>query len=130
MLSINIDSRKLIHLKNEKDLQLQVVKYLRSTDLLFTTSHTDKMLGSDSDRIEAVALGYTKGLTDLYVYTPHSGYHGLAIELKSPTGFGRLSKDQNNVLNKLCNECNVLCLVSNDYTEILEVIIKYIHNLL
>jgi len=126
---VNIDSRQILNINTETELQQAIVKYLRDTDLLYVAT-----LGEFQDsiykRIEGFKMGYVKGSCDLLILTPCSGYNFLALELKAPSGFGQLANEQHNFLDVLSHECNAYCLVSNDYTEIIEIIIKYINDML
>ena len=54
----------------------------------------------------------------------HTKYRGLAIEFKTPTGHGVVSKNQENYMNNLEHN-GFMTLVSCDYDEILTTIIKY-----
>ena len=54
----------------------------------------------------------------------HNKYRGLAIEFKTPTGRGIVSKKQENYLKQLEHN-GFMTLVSCDYDEILTTIVKY-----
>jgi hypothetical protein len=125
-----IDTRHIINITTEKQLQEEVVKYLRQTDLLFCSS-LGGFLDTDQRRIEAVKAGYNAGIPDIIIFTPCTpDYRGLAIELKAPSGFGAIKKNQLDWLSKLEVESEYFTMCSNNYTEIIEVIIKYTHGLL
>ena len=121
--------KKVLNIANEHDLQIAVVKILKRSDLLFSCTHTDDMLDSDSKRIDACRNGYTVGMPDLMIYNGNNNFCGLAIELKNSWGIGTLGKDQENVLEKLENQ-NWLILVSNDLIQIAETILLYKNNLI
>lgn len=125
----NIHSKCVMNITDEYSLQCQVVKYLRETDLVFCAT-LGGFLHTVEDRLKAVKSGYNAGVPDIMISTPCSGYKGMCIELKSPTGFGQLEAKQLQWLNNLSIECDYFCICSNDYTEILECIIKYVHGLL
>lgn len=130
MVYVNISNDKRLHINNEAELQREIVKYLRSTDLQFTCS-LGGCLDTDISRINAYKSGYQKGTCDIMIFTPCSLYSGLALELKTPSfGSGIISKDQMKFLNTLEVESNWFCLVSNDFAEIIEVLVKYINNML
>jgi hypothetical protein len=129
MVYIDIDSKHILHIKSEADLQKAVVKYLRETDLAYCST-LGECLDTTVSRIEAVKRGYKCGIPDLIIYTPNNCYNGLAIEFKAATGFGNLKKNQLDWLNQLEKDCNYFVIASNDYTTIIETIIKYIHDLL
>ena len=126
---INIDTKQILNINNESDLQQSVVKYLRKADLLFIVNQGE-FLDTIHKRVEATKLGYTKGSVDLMILTPCGGYSGLAFEFKSPTGFGNIMKEQRGFMEILEHECNYLCVFSNDYAEIIEIVIKYVNDLL
>lgn len=128
---IDYEQQHIYHLKNERDLQREVVRYLKTTDLLFCSSMGGN-LETISQRLDANLDGYTAGIPDLIIYTPSScgSYRGFALEFKSPFGSGELSSNQKNWLERLDVECNYFCLVSNDLLHIIECIIKYTHGLL
>ena len=70
-------------------------------------------------------MGYKKGLPDIIVYTPCSGYNGFALEMKHPWGTGELKSHQEDILNEFSNKNNYYVLVSNDLVKIVETITKY-----
>ena len=78
--------------------------------------------------MKSCKLGYTNGTPDLIIYSKNKQYNGIALELKSATGFGILSKVQDEFLKKL-KKNNYLCLVSNDYTEIVRYLTMYYYNI-
>jgi hypothetical protein len=126
---ISFSENKYMSIQNEHQLQCEVVSYLKDTDLLFAAS-MNGYLDSPEKRIKAYQEGCGAGIPDLIIYTPNSTYSGLAIECKSPTGLGKLDKKQSEWLQKLETESNFFTLCSNDYTMIIEVLIKYINNIL
>ena len=127
---INIQHRHIYNFHNEEDLQKEVVKYLQTTDLLFSCQGLEQMLDTDNKRINAKKLGYKNGMPDIIIYSPNNTYNGLALELKAPNGFGDMSKAQVEVLDQLERESDYFCLASNDFAEIVEIVTKYIHDVL
>jgi hypothetical protein len=87
------------------------------------------MLDSDGKRIDANRNGFTNGMPDLMIYTSNDIFTGMAIELKNPWGTGSLSSEQEEILEKLSDN-GWLCLVSNDLTEVCNLILMYQHNLI
>jgi hypothetical protein len=83
---------------------------------------------TDSIRCKSWAKGYQSGQPDLLLIKSNSFYSGLAIELKTPIGNGKLSKNQEVFLNKLKEE-NFRILISSDYSEIIMEITKYYHDI-
>ena len=129
MILKNFQQKNTIILQNEENLQEQLVKFLRTefSDLLFSSNGLEENLNSDQKRIKASKMGYTNGTPDLIIYSKNKQYSGMALELKSPTGFGNLSKVQDDFLKKL-KKNNYLCLVSNDYSEIIRYITMYFYD--
>lgn len=130
---VNIGKRNIIKIVNEVSLQEEIVKYLRKSDLLFTCS-LGGCLDTDIARVNAIKSGYggnfRKGVPDLIIFSPSLNYNLLIIELKAPTGFGIISKEQKCWLDQLEKESKAFCLVSNDLCEIIEIIVLYINGLL
>ena len=126
---IDIDSKHTYGFQNETQLQEAVVNYLETTDLNYCAT-----LGGTLDtvqrRIDAKRIGYVNGIQDIIVYNPCNEYNMLCIELKNPWGNSTISKAQLDCASKMEKDCKALVVISNDYTTIIEVIIKWIHNLM
>ena len=117
MLTFNIST--------EYDLHIKVVNFIRNhypKTLLFA-SLGENQLNSDM-RLRSYKMGYQKGTADLIINNLHMKYSGFAIEFKSPSGFGKLSEEQQMMLQEYENN-NYKILVSNDYDEIIKEIILY-----
>ena len=129
MILKNFQQKNTIILQNEENLQEQLVKFLRKefSDLLFSANGLSEDLNTDQKRIKASKMGYTNGTPDLIIYSKNKQFNGVAIEIKSPSGFGILSKVQDEFLKKL-KKNNYLCLVSNDYSEIIRYITMYFYD--
>ena len=125
----DFEHKKVLNIANENDLQIALVKILKRSDLLFSCTHTEDMLDSDSKRIDACRNGYTVGMPDLMIYNGNNNFCGLAIELKNSWGTGIVSSQQDDILKKLEDQ-NWLILVSNDLIQIAETIILYKNNLI
>ena len=130
MIFTNHENKKIIIIQNEENLQEHVVRFLRKEfpDLLFSANGLEENLNTDSKRIKACKLGYVSGTPDLIIYSKNKQFNGMALELKSPTGFGVISKVQDEFLKKLKKQ-NYLCIVSNDYTEIVKLITMYFYDI-
>jgi hypothetical protein len=128
MIYKNYEKCTKLLINTEFHLQKEVVKFLRKQNLLFSLTHTDTMLSNPQLRRESYEMGYTKGMPDLIIYTPNDTYSMLCIELKSPWSNGELSNEQEKVLDRFSDECNALCLVSNDLIEIITIINDYKNN--
>ena len=127
---INIQHRHIYDLTSEENLQKEVVRYLRTTDLLFSCQGLEQMLDTDNKRVNAKKLGYKNGMPDIIIYTPNKTYNGMGIELKNPNGFGDMGKAQVEVLNQLEKDSNYFSIASNDFAKIVEIVTKYIHDVL
>lgn len=128
MIYKNYEKCKKIFINTEYQLQKEVVKYLRKTDLLFSITHTDEMLDNPQKRRDAYELGYTKGMPDIIIYTPNDTYSMLCLEMKTPWSNGVLSNEQEKILDRFSDECNALCVISNDLVEIITIINDYKNN--
>jgi len=80
-------------------------------------------------RMKSKAKGYRSGQPDLLILNKHRRYNGLAIELKSPSGKGKLSEEQELFLTDLENN-NYLTLVSDKYEQVIMTIINYCSDVL
>ena len=114
-----------INIANERDLHYKVVDYIRK---YIKEARIIPGLGehqSNSNvRADAYFKGYTGGQPDILLLNYHTKYKGLAIELKTPTGRGIISKNQENYLKQLEHN-GFQTLVSDDYDLIITTIIKY-----
>jgi hypothetical protein len=129
MMYIDIENNHSLSIRNEFDLHKQVVKYLKTTELLFNCNNPIE-LDTDVKRVQASLKGYTAGSCDIIIYNKNNTYGGLAIEFKSPTGLGVISKKQYEFIEQIAGDCNYFVLVSNDYSTIIECIVKYVWNVL
>ena len=117
MLTFNIET--------EYDLHKKVVNFIRNNypkAILIPTLGENQINGNM--RIKSYNMGYQKGACDLFIGNMHLKYTGFAIEFKTPTGYGKLSKEQEMMLQEYENN-NYKILVSNDYDEIITEIILY-----
>ena len=117
MLTFNINT--------EYDLHKKVVNFIRNNypkAILIPTLGENQI--TCNMRIKSYNMGYQKGTCDLFIGNMHLKYSGFAIEFKTPTGYGKLSKEQEMMLQEYENN-NYKILVSNDYDEIIKEIILY-----
>ena len=117
MLTFNINT--------EYDLHKKVVNFIRNNypkAILIPTLGENQINGNM--RIKSYNMGYQKGACDLFIGNMHLKYSGFAIEFKTPTGYGKLSEQQEMMLQEYENN-NYKILVSNDYDEIIKEIILY-----
>ena len=117
MLTFNINT--------EYDLHKKVVNFIRNNypkAILIPTLGENQI--NVNMRIKSYNMGYQKGACDLFIGNMHLKYSGFAIEFKTPTGYGKLSEEQEIMLQEYENN-NYKTLVSNDYDEIIKEIILY-----
>ena len=117
MLTFNINT--------EYDLHKKAVNFIRNNypkAILIPTLGENQINGNM--RIKSYNMGYQKGACDLFIGNMHLKYSGFAIEFKTPTGYGKLSEEQEMMLQEYENN-NYKILVSNDYDEIIKEIILY-----
>ena len=117
MLTFNINT--------EYDLHKKVVNFIRNNypkAIIIPTLGENQINGNM--RIKSYNMGYQKGACDLFIGNMHLKYSGFAVEFKTPTGYGKLSKEQEMMLQEYENN-NYKTLVSNDYDEIIKEIILY-----
>ena len=117
MLTFNIST--------EYDLHKKVVNFIKNNypkAILIPTLGENQI--NSNIRIKSYNMGYQKGVCDLFIGNMHLKYSGFAIEFKTPTGYGKLSKEQEMMLQEYEND-NYKTLVSNDYDEIIKEIILY-----
>ena len=117
MLSFNIQS--------EYDLHKKVVNFIRNRypKALLIASLGENQTTNDI-RLKSYNMGYQKGSPDLIIQNLHKDYSGFVIEFKNPKGNGKLSEYQKVMQHEYKNNAFKV-LVSNDYDEILEEIIRY-----
>jgi len=130
MVFVDYDQNHLLTLTNEESLQVACVRYLRKTDLLYTSTGLAECLNSDEKRVKSYQLGFQKGMPDLIIFTPNKSYNMLIIELKTPWGNGELSTDQCKVLEQFETESKAFCCVINSVEVFVEIVQKYINNAL
>ena len=125
---MTINKNQTLNIQNESDLQKSIVRYLRSDPhWLFTNTPQGSMLSTYELRKEYIENGYTVGSPDLIILNSNTQFHYILIELKTPNGNGILSDNQIK-FHKLIDK-KVLLIVSNSYTEVVELLIKYKNNI-
>ena len=114
-----------IQLINETDLHKKVVAFIRRfhPDVIIIPGLGEYQTNTTL-RASCYNKGYSGGQPDLLIINSHRYYQGLALEMKTPTGKGILSNNQNEYLNKL-ELSGYKCIISNDYDEIVVELIKY-----
>ena len=114
-----------IHLVNEYDLHVKVVGFIRRfrPDAVIVPG-LGELQTTSALRCESYRKGYIGGQPDLLILNRHRCYSGLALELKTPKGNGKLSENQSKYLFQL-EQSGFKVLVSNDYDQILVELIDY-----
>jgi prophage antirepressor-like protein len=114
-----------ICLINEFDLHAKIVDFIRR---FHPDANVVAGLGENQTteqlRIRSWQLGYTKGQCDLLLLNKHKKWTGMAIELKSPVGWGTVSPEQKKFLERL-RRAGFKTLVSCDYDELVVAIQEY-----
>ena len=115
----------VININTEKELHYKVVDYILKyiKEAIIVPGLGEHQFNSNL-RSDAYMKGYRGGQPDILLLNYHTKYKGLAIELKTPTGRGIVSKNQENCMNNLKHN-GFMTLVSCDYDEILTTIVKY-----
>ena len=121
---INIATPYQISITNEDELHKKVVHFLRQfyPQAIIVSGCVDQ--ATDKLRIESNLKGYEAGQPDLLILNGNGTYSGFAIELKTPTGTGKVSSKQSKFMEKLNNNM-WQCLISNNYDEIVMGIVRY-----
>ena len=115
----------IININNERDLHYKVVDYIKKyiKEAIIIPGLGEHPY-TTTLRSDAYMKGYIGGQPDIILLNYHTKYKGLAIDFKTPTGRGIISKNQQNYLNQLENN-GFQTLVSDDYDLIITTIIKY-----
>ena len=119
-----------IQLNDEKDLHKKVIEFIRRF-----TAHAIIIPGlgefqfNSTIRTNCYDKGYTGGQPDILIVNSHRYYQGLALELKTPNGKGKLSENQREYLKKL-EQAGYKCIISNDYDEIIVELINYFNHII
>ena len=115
----------IINIANERDLHYKVIDYIRKyiKEAIIVPGLGEHQYTSTL-RSDAYMKRYIGGQPDILLLNYHTKYKGLAIEFKTLTGHGVLSKNQEKYLKQLEHN-GFMTLVSNDYDLIITTIIKY-----
>ena len=89
----------IININNEKDLHYKVIHFIRHfiKEAIIIPGLGEHQINS-SVRSDAYFKGYGSGQVDIILLNYHTKYRGLAIELKTPTGLGVISNNQQNYM--------------------------------
>ena len=127
-ITVHIQDNHVINIATERQLHNHVVTWLRRfhSELVIIPG-LGELQKTDEARLEAWSKGYQKGQADLLILQTNNDFSGLCIEFKSPLGSGTLSDSQEQFLFKM-NTAKFSVLVSNDYDEIIDTIVRYLAN--
>ena len=127
-ITVHIQDNHVINIATERQLHNHVVAWLRRfhSELVIIPG-LGELQKTDEARLEAWSKGYQKGQADLLILQTNNDFSGLCIEFKSPLGSGTLSDSQEQFLFKM-NTAKFSVLVSNDYDEIIDTIVRYLAN--
>ena len=115
----------IVNINTEKELHSKVVDYMRKyIKEAIIVPGLGELQSNSNVRADAYYKGYAGGQLDILILNYHTKYRGLAIELKTPTGRGIISKNQENYLKHLENN-GFFVLISSDYDEVITTIVKY-----
>ena len=103
-----------IQLVNEEDLHKKVVVFIRRfhPEVIIIPGLGEYQTNTTL-RASCYNKGYSGGQPDILIINSHRYYQGLALEMKTPTGKGRLSHNQNEYLSKL-ELSGYKCIIAND----------------
>jgi len=116
---------KIIRIENEFDLHARVIQFIRRFyphGLLAICA--GELQDTPPKRIIMSKKGYLSGTPDILLLSKHDKFTGFAIELKSPSGAGRLSDNQHAALCQY-KQAGYKTLVTNDYEEVLHELFMY-----
>ena len=127
-IPVHIQNNRVINIGTEKQLHNQVVSWIRRFHPeLIIVPGLGELQKTDEARMEAWAKGYTKWQADLLILHTNVDFAGLCLEFKSPLGSGTLSDTQEEFLFKM-KKSGYYVMVSNDYDEIIDTIVRYLAN--
>ena len=114
-----------IILRNETDLHYKVVHVLRTKfpDIIFSPGLGEYQRTKEIQH-DAYKKGYQGGQPDIQITSPHKTYAGMAIEMKTPKGDGKLADNQQAYLSRLYLQ-GYKIVISDDYDTILLAIAEY-----
>jgi prophage antirepressor-like protein len=112
-------------LLNEFDLHIKIIDFVRKyhQEAIIVAGLGENQV-TEKMRIDSYLKGYTAGQCDILLLNRHKKWSGLAIELKSPTGWGVVSPKQKNFLERL-EGAGYKTLISCDYDEVILQIVEY-----
>ena len=125
----NTPVHQQIQLLNEYDLHVKLIDFIRKylIDPIIAPG-LGELQTTTRARSEAYLKGYKGGQPDILLLNSHQTYNGLAIELKTPKGTGKLSENQSKYLKQL-EQSRYKVIVSNDYDHIIVQLVNYFNGI-
>jgi hypothetical protein len=120
----NDQTNHCFELFSEAELQVQVVRFLRKKGALFSCT-LGGFLDTDQKRVSSQKQGYLSGIPDLMIYSKNTKWAGLGLELKAPQFPTCLSEEQK-MSHVRFVEQGWLIIVSNNFAEIIEIILDFL----
>lgn len=123
-MMVDIADPHYINITNEDQLHRKVIHFIKSyfPEAIIVSGCVNQT--TDQLRITSYMKGYIAGQPDILILNDHPFCRGLAIELKSPTGQGKVSAKQIAYMKKL-QKSLWSCIISNNYDDILIRIVRY-----
>ena len=121
---------KTIQLYDETDLHKKVIEFIRrfAPHAIIIPGLGEYQFNS-TIRTGCYGKGYLGGQPDILIISAHRYHQGLAMELKTPSGKGKVSPKQTDYLSKL-EQAGYKCIVSNDYDAVVVELIKYFDDII
>ena len=117
--------RAPLALRNESDLHHKVVQAIRRFwPHALLCAGLGELQDTPEKRMFAWRSGYLGGQPDILVLNHHKTYNGLAVELKSPKGNGKVSDKQMGMLEKY-RSAGFRTLVTDEYDVCLHALFEY-----
>jgi prophage antirepressor-like protein len=125
----NVNKMLTYRMETEDDLHKKVINFIRkrnevNNNKIKYRTNLGELQDTSEKRIYAYNHGYIAGESDLMIINKTSKYSGFFIEFKSPKGTGVLTEKQEKYLTEMKKE-DYNILISNDYDEIIQEILKY-----
>jgi len=120
---------QLCTITNETQLHYRVVAFIKGyLPGALLAPGLGELQDTSEKRLDCWRKGYRGGTPDILLLNHHKRYSGMAVELKTPKGTGRLSEKQRDCLQDY-SRANFKTLVSCNYDEILWQLIEYFQHL-
>ena len=116
---------KSFRVENKFDLHVKLVEAVRRFyPHALLAICAGELQDTPHKRLNMAKKGYLSGTLDILILNKHDTHNGFAIELKTPTGAGRLSDKQQAALSQY--KCaGFRTMVSNDFVELMHANFMY-----